>query len=210
MRLRAIAFALPLLVATACSTSSAERSRATTARTETTPDAGAPAPTASTGRITGGDQSGDNPATRGDASATAPGGTSVDTGARASTDVKAHSDDQVLRGTIRDVTPDSMTIQASDGSNQTLLLVPETSVRIDGQDAHGADLREGLPVRASFNTVGRERIAVQVVAGQGAAAAAEPGLTPGVPSGSVNTWSGGGRRSQGQDYADPQNNRQQR
>jgi hypothetical protein len=137
MKILAIVFALPLLAATACSsTSSAGRSRATT--------------------------------TRGDTGASASAGTSVDTGSRASSDLKAHSDDQIVRGQIVEATPDALTIRASDGSSKTLLLVPQTTVQIDGRDARASDLREGLPVRASFSTSGRERVAVQVIAGQGA------------------------------------------
>ncbi len=66
-------------------------------------------------------------------------------------------------GPISKVTPDTLTIATQDGTEKTLTLVPQTSVTIDGQDSDTTALVEGLPVRASFNTVEDREVAVQVV-----------------------------------------------
>ncbi len=74
---------------------------------------------------------------------------------------------QVVTGKVGSVSSGALTINANDGTQQTLDLAPETTIRVNGQDARYTDLAEGLPVRASFNSVGDRNVAVDVRAGSG-------------------------------------------
>ena len=50
------------------------------------------------------------------------------------------------------------------GEEKTLELVPQTMVKVDGQDATRTELKEGQEVRASFNQVEGRDVAVQIEA----------------------------------------------
>lgn len=159
MRIRTIALALPLVVGgAACSTTSSQRTQAA-----------APPPVAATER------EGNAPANRPESQpgsgvgATAPGqpmGTAASgSDVAAADDLKAHSDDDVISGTISKVSGHSLTISSDDGNQHTLQLVPQTSVMVNGQEAQTTDLQEGQPVRASFSSVEDRDVAVDVRAG---------------------------------------------
>jgi hypothetical protein len=186
MRIRAIAFALPLLVGIACKTSSTQRSAGTASaegqRTEGQAQAGTTSPGAS-GDVYGGT----SPGTSAGASGTMPG----DTGSTASSaDVKGHADDQVVTGKISQVSPQSLTIRSDDGADMTLQVVPQTTVQIDGQDASSTDLQEGQPVRASYSDAEGRDVAVEIHAGQGASGGSSGALPDSGSTGSGSTDTG--------------------
>jgi Cu/Ag efflux protein CusF len=78
---------------------------------------------------------------------------------------KAHSDDQTVTGKVTKVSLRSIAIKSEMGEEKTLQLVPQTSVKVDGQDATHSDLKEGQEVRASFNQVDGRDVAVEIEAG---------------------------------------------
>ena len=84
-------------------------------------------------------------------------------------DMTAHSDDQMVNGRITRVSRRSISIASDTGEQKTLALVPETWVRVEGQDAQRADLKEGQEVRASFNQVNGRDVAVMIDVGQAGA-----------------------------------------
>lgn len=209
MRIREIALALPLVIGfAACKTSSTQGSRtASTEEGRTGAGASAQAGTGdagASGRVSG---STTEPSTSGSARSpdgTAPTDTSTGSassqqgstygssqqgssygsmgGASASGDMKAHSDDQVVSGKISAVSAESLTITTDSGDRRTLELVPQTSLQVNGQEGRSSDLTEGLPVRASYNTVGDRDVAVDVRAGTGVSDQSgqhDTGLTPG-------------------------------
>jgi hypothetical protein len=79
--------------------------------------------------------------------------------------VQGHAEDQIVNGRVAAATDSSVTIETEQGDKRTLQIVPQTTVQLDGQDASGADLAEGVPVRASFDTVDGQEVAVKVQAG---------------------------------------------
>lgn len=79
--------------------------------------------------------------------------------------VKGHASDEVVSGRIAGAQGGSISILTDQGTTETLQIAPETSVQVDGQDAAGTVLSEGLPVRASYNEVQGEKIAVEIWAG---------------------------------------------
>lgn len=91
----------------------------------------------------------------------------------------AHSDDEVVTGKISRLTPQSVTIATTDGTDKTLQLVPETSIKLDGHDTDKTALEEGLPVRASFSNVQDREVAVEVHAVTTATADQGPAIDPG-------------------------------
>jgi hypothetical protein len=186
MNVRAIALALPLVVGVAaCKTSSTQGSTGSTTASSTEPSqssqnqstAGHPetggnasaSATVDPGATSGSAQGSASAGTSGEASASTSGGTSADmpAGAYSSTTTpKAHSDDRTVTGKVTRISEDSLAIDSDMGMEKTLQLVPQTSVTIDGQDAHRTDLKEGQEIRASFNTVDGEDIAVEIEAHQ--------------------------------------------
>ncbi|HEX9052808.1 MAG TPA: hypothetical protein VF841_19935 [Anaeromyxobacter sp.] len=182
MRIRTMALALPLVVGgAACSTTSAQRAQAA-----------GPPPVAATEREGNAPQNQAENQPGSGVGATAPGAP-----ATASGDVRAHSDDQVISGTIRSVSPRSLTIASEDGSERTLQLVPQTTVSVNGQEAQSTDLQEGQPVRASFSTAEDGEIAVDVRAGS--ASGEDPSGSTGFPgtpgAGPMPEPGGGGPQS---------------
>ncbi len=141
MRISGIALGIALgVVGLGCSTSGSYRGSQTaargTAQSETTP------------RHTSG------------TSGTLPGNAPDASGA-----VMAHSNDQVVSGRISQLASDSVTITNDAGDDTTLQLVPQTTVSVNGSDATVDDLKEGLPVRASFSQAEDHNVAVQIQAG---------------------------------------------
>ncbi len=82
--------------------------------------------------------------------------------------VKAHSVDQVVSGKISKVSGNELTVSTDGGTDRTLQLVPQTMVTVDGNQATTGDLKEGQQVRASFDVVGGQDVAVEIQAGKNA------------------------------------------
>ena len=80
--------------------------------------------------------------------------------------IKAHASDDIVTGVISDVSGDAVSIESDRGETRTLSIVPQTTIRVDGHDASADDLAEGQPVRASFNEVEGEEVAVEIRAGR--------------------------------------------
>jgi hypothetical protein len=95
--------------------------------------------------------------------------------------IQGHGDDQIVVGEIADATGSSLTIQTPQGEKRTLQIVPETMIELDGQDASSDDLTEGQPVRASYEVVEGQEVAVKIRAGD-ASAGASDAASPGSPS----------------------------
>lgn len=141
MRISAIALAIPLaVIGFACRTSGSYQGSETASRGTATSET-SPQHTSGT-------------------SGTTPGRSADASGA-----VMAHSDDQVVSGRISQLSSDSVTITNDVGDDTTLKLVPQTTVSVDGSDASVDELKEGQPVRASFNQAEDENVAVQIQAG---------------------------------------------
>jgi hypothetical protein len=79
--------------------------------------------------------------------------------------IQGHGEDQIVFGRIAEATGSQVTIQTPQGEKRTLQIVPETMVQLDGQDAASQDLAEGQPVRASFDVVDGQEVAVKIRAG---------------------------------------------
>jgi hypothetical protein len=82
----------------------------------------------------------------------------------ASGDVKGHASDQVITGRVANASPGALVIESATGERQTLSLVEQTVVTIDGRDSSVSSLQAGQDVRASFNEVNGQRVAVKVEA----------------------------------------------
>jgi hypothetical protein len=91
-------------------------------------------------------------------------------GMHGSGDVRDHAGDKIVRGRLSAVSADEITI-LSGSSEQKLKIVPQTALTLDGKEVQRSELKEGLPVRASFLEHGGEQIAVRIEAGRGADAA---------------------------------------
>lgn len=90
--------------------------------------------------------------------------------------VQGHAEDQIVVGWIADATDSSVTVETEQGDKRTLQIVPQTTVQLDGKDASAAELAQGEPVRASFDVVEGQEVAVKVQAGDtGATEAASQG-----------------------------------
>jgi hypothetical protein len=79
--------------------------------------------------------------------------------------VQGHAGDEVVVGRIASAADDAITIETAQGETRTLQIAPETWVTLDGEDASAQDLTEGVPVRASYDEVDGEQVAVKVHAG---------------------------------------------
>jgi hypothetical protein len=87
--------------------------------------------------------------------------------------IQGHGEDQIVAGRVAAATASEVTIQTPQGDNRTLQIVPETLVQIDGQDASSQALAEGQAIRASFDVVDGQEVAVKIRAGGSEAAASQ-------------------------------------
>ncbi|BDG02709.1 hypothetical protein [Anaeromyxobacter oryzae] len=110
----------------------------------------------------------DQPSADAGATASTPAG-SASAGAGMQGDVKGHPSDKIVSGRVASATGDTLVIDSADGSQQTLSVVDQTTVTIDGQDSHLSDLKPGQDVRASYNDQDGQRVAVKVESGTGGA-----------------------------------------
>jgi hypothetical protein len=92
---------------------------------------------------------------------------------------RGHADDKLVDGRLSAVSEDEITIR-SEAGEQKLKIVPQTAVTLDGKEAQRSELKEGLPVRASFLEHGGEQVAVRIEAGRRADAPRRP--APSEPS----------------------------
>lgn len=188
MYVRAIALALPLVLGiAACKTSSThgsgqtastEPSQSSQNQTTTSPDR----PEAEAGATASGTATTDSPTASGGVSGTMSG----------TAEATPHSDDETVTGKVTSITESSVAIQSDMGEEKLLELVPQTMVKVDGQDASRTDLKEGQEVRASFNHVEGRDVAVQIEARESAGSTGTmPGDTTGTgtsdPAGSTGT-----------------------
>jgi hypothetical protein len=208
MEIRKMALALPLAFGIACQTTDSNR----TAREDTAP---APAGTAATTQGSPGsvgndaeggaqttatpDQTGaqrDTSGTSGSATAQDDGTLTGDRTAGAmggASDLKGHASDRVLMGKVESVSSGSLSIESDMGDRRTLRVVPETIITVEGRDGAIADLKEGQPIRASFNEQDGSEVAVKIEAGAaGSHMGSDMGTTGtgtdmGHPSGSTST-----------------------
>jgi hypothetical protein len=70
----------------------------------------------------------------------------------------------ILTGRAADVSPSSLSIQTDAGTRETLSVVPETIITIDGREGHLSDITQGQDVRASYNDVQGKKVAVKLEA----------------------------------------------
>lgn len=91
--------------------------------------------------------------------------------------IQGHSDDRTVAGHIATVTSDAVAIETEQGETRTLQIVPETAIQLDGRDVSADELAEGQPVRASFDTVEGQEVAVKIRAGDAASGDAPIGGT---------------------------------
>jgi Cu/Ag efflux protein CusF len=92
-------------------------------------------------------------------------GTSGMSASAGTSDVKGHPSDQVVSGSVQKVSGDAITIASQDGTPKQLKVSEATLVEIDGQQGKATDIKEGQQVRASFNQVDGEDVAVKIVSG---------------------------------------------
>jgi hypothetical protein len=101
--------------------------------------------------------------------------------------VKGHASDHVVSGAIDRVSAQGVAIVSDRGEVVAIEIVPETSIIVDGRDATHLELKEGQPVRASFNDVEGKEIAVEIQAlalppaGAGGTGSSGASPTPGLP-----------------------------
>jgi hypothetical protein len=158
MDIRKMTLTLPLALGIACATSDN--------RTAQTEPPAAPAGTEATREGSPGAAGSD--AEGGRVATTSPGTTtSGDTTAMAGTsDLKGHASDRVLMGKVESVSGRSLSIQSDMGDSRTLEIVPETIITVDGREGSSSDIREGQPIRASFNEQDGKQVAVKIEAGE--------------------------------------------
>ncbi len=75
-----------------------------------------------------------------------------------------HASDQTVAGRVIRASSDSVTIDAGQGQERTLEIVPQTLVTLDGQSAMPGDIQQGQDVRASYSTQDGRDVAVQIEA----------------------------------------------
>ena len=204
MHIRAFVFAaaLPLLAATACKTSNAEKGTSSQAQASevrhNSQDEGQTPTQARSGSetATGNDRSstaisgGDQGSEQGTSPGTGSGSMSSGSTASSEHGMRAHSDDRIVRGRVTKVSEKSVEIQSAQGEAKTLQLVPQTSVKIDGQDAQQSDLEEGQEVRASFNSVEGKDVAVEIRAGHQMGSGSSDSMHQGTGSSDTGSSSG--------------------
>jgi hypothetical protein len=165
MDIRKMALALPLAFGIGCATSDNR-----TAQTEP------PAAPAGTGATREGSPGAAGSDAEGGRVATTPGATGTTTpddgtlsGDRTmggTSDIKAHESDRVLMGKVESLSGRSLSIQSDMGDSRTLEIVPETIITVDGREGSSSDIREGQPIRASFNEQDGKQVAVKIEAGE--------------------------------------------
>jgi hypothetical protein len=97
-------------------------------------------------------------------------------------DVKGHASDHVISGRIANASDSSLVIESSSGERQTLSLVDQTVVMMDGRTTSVSSLEAGQEVRASFNEQDGKNVAVKIEAQPKAGAGV---YTPGSPPGTA-------------------------
>src|SRR6266511_753036 len=197
MSIRMIALAVPLVLGTACSTSSTQASKDHTGAMwteQSSSNGGASSqqealvvqPTSMQGTgsqagSTGGSQpdsaqggQGQGQGGSGSPSGSDSGGSSDTTGSSAAAggrELGGHSDDQTVTGKVAKLGKRSISIEASGGEAKTLKIVPQTDVTMNGKTAKTSQIKPGQQVRASFNQQGGQDVAVTIdVSGAGAGA----------------------------------------
>jgi hypothetical protein len=70
----------------------------------------------------------------------------------------------ILTGRAADVSTSSLSIQTDAGTRETLSVVPETIITIDGREGRLSDITQGQDVRASYNDVQGKKVAVKLEA----------------------------------------------
>ncbi len=205
MKLRAIAFAVPLVLGAACAHGSSQSAGASTGAASADGQGQSQG-----GQVAGTEQpqqpsstGAQAPGSAGAGTSSSPSSSDAQAAGRAAQDpimhpgppVKAHAEDQVVRGVISDVSEDTVSIESDLGVTRTLTIVPQTTIRVNGEDASYDDLSEGQPVRAAFSDVEGEDVAVEIRAGE-LGAPSEPatppdaGSSPHSPGPSGSTGSG--------------------
>lgn len=172
MNVRAIALAVPLAIgAAACQH----------AQKQGTGTASAPEPAPRQEQQATGTQSSQQPSSAqaphdaGQAGSQAGGGPlAQDPIVRPGPSIQGHAEDEIVEGHIAEVNGDEVAIETDDGETRTLQIVDQTSIELDGMEASAEDLGEGQPVRASFDTVDGQEIAVKIRARDAAEASGLP------------------------------------
>jgi hypothetical protein len=79
----------------------------------------------------------------------------------------AHEGDQHVMGKVSKVSKDEISIKSRSGAAKTLKINPDTAVSINGKDAKPTQLKQGQMVRASYENVGGDDVAVKIEVGKG-------------------------------------------
>jgi hypothetical protein len=146
MKIRTVALAVPLALGMACQHASRQGSPGTGAMSE---------PSSSKPQASGGGAAG--------------GPLAEDPIMRPGPSIQGHAEDQIVVGRIAEKSDSEITIATPGGEHRTLQLVEQTAIELDGMEATGDDLTEGQPVRASFDVVDGQEVAVKVRAGDASA-----------------------------------------
>ncbi len=193
MYVRAIALAIPLALGIgACKTSRTQSESGRTASTESS----RASPDQSTAAATPSQPGAEASASASTSGAAGEAGASGAYGSSAGTMTPpAHSDDLTVTGKVTRVSELSVAIKSDMGEEKTLELVPQTMVKVDGQDATRTELKEGQEVRASFNQVEGRDVAVQIEAREatstgGSGSTMMPGSSTGTGTDSMGTGTG--------------------
>jgi hypothetical protein len=172
MNVRAIALAIPLVLGAACTHggSQAGHTGTQTGAQASGQEGDQNAPQAGSGaqQQPGADtqqQAGSGAQQQAESGAPASGSPAQDPIMEPGPSIKAHASDQIVNGVIAEVSEDSVAIESEQGDTKTLTVVPQTTIQVDGEEASFDDLEEGQPVRASFNQVEGEDVAVEIRAG---------------------------------------------
>lgn len=191
MYVRAIALAIPLALGIgACKTSRTQSESGRTASTESSRASPDQSTAAATPSQPGAEASASTSGAAGEAGASGAYGSSAGT-----MTPPAHSDDLTVTGKVTRVSELSVAIKSDMGEEKTLELVPQTMVKVDGQDATRTELKEGQEVRASFNQVEGRDVAVQIEAREatstgGSGSTMMPGSSTGTGTDSMGTGTG--------------------
>ncbi|MFT3917781.1 MAG: hypothetical protein QM704_27965 [Anaeromyxobacteraceae bacterium] len=111
------------------------------------------------------------------------------TGSGGSASGMAHSDDRVIVGTVKQVSPKSVDIQdAASGQSKTLQIAPETLIEAGG--GASGQLVEGQQVRASYNRKDGKDTAVRIEGMNTGATPPHTGGTGTDPSGTGSSGTG--------------------
>ncbi len=80
--------------------------------------------------------------------------------------VGAHEGDQHVMGKISKISSDEISIKPRSGEAKTLKINPDTTVSINGKDAKPSQLKQGQMVRASYENVSGDDVAVKIESGK--------------------------------------------